>query len=76
MKTYKNTDGNSGVSTYEYGKDWIRIRFKNGTTYEYRSAKIGVHHLDQMKQLADLGNGLNAYINNHPRIEKGYSARV
>ncbi|MBT3068242.1 hypothetical protein [Rhodoferax sp. U11-2br] len=75
MKAYKDINGDSGVSAYEYGDDWIRVQFKYGGTYEYRSATIGSAHLSTMKRLADSGDGLNAYINTHPDVKKGYSSK-
>lgn len=75
MRTYSNKGGDSNVRTYEYGEDWIAVTFSDGSTYEYQSAKIGQHHIARMKQLADSGKGLNAYINTHPEVSKGYSRK-
>lgn len=73
MKPYRDIDGDSGISAYEYGDDWISVQFKHGGTYTYRSARIGSAHIATMKQLADSRDGLNAYINNHPDVKKGFS---
>ena len=35
MERYKNIDGDSGVSEYEIGADFIRVRFSTGATYLY-----------------------------------------
>lgn len=75
MKPYKDINGDSGVSAYEYGDDWIRVQFKYGGTYEYRSSNIGLAHLTAMKSLADTGDGLNAYINTHADVRTGYSSK-
>lgn len=75
MKTYKDINGDSGVLSYEYGDDWIRVQFKHGGTYEYRSSVIGLVHLNTMKGLADSGDGLNAYINTNQDVKKGYSSK-
>lgn len=75
MKPYRDINGDSGVSCYDYGDDWIRVQFKFGGIYEYRSAVIGSAHLTTMKCLADSGDGLNSYINTHPEVEKGYSSK-
>ena len=75
MKPYRDINGDSGISAYEYGEDWIRVQFKYGGTYEYRASAIGSHHLNAMKRLADLGDGLHAYINTHPEVKKGYSSK-
>jgi len=75
MKPYQNIDGDSGVAAYEYSDDWIRVQFKHGGTYKYDSSGIGVSHLNAMKTLADSGSGLNAYINTHAEVKKGYSSK-
>jgi hypothetical protein len=75
MKTYRDMNGDSGISAYDYGNDWIIVQFKFGGTYEYRASGIGETHLDTMKRLADAGNGLNAYINTHAEVKSGYSSK-
>ncbi len=75
MKPYKNLSGNSSVSAYELGDGWIRVRFNDGGTYEYRAVEIGAVHLKEMKRLADAGRGLATYINTNSRIRDGYSRR-
>ncbi len=75
MKQYKNINGDSGVAAYEHGDNWIHVQFKDGVTYEYRSAKIGAANIAAMQRLADAGNGLNAYINTHRNISKGWSRK-
>ncbi|SJX22110.1 hypothetical protein ACNJC6_01742 [Acinetobacter johnsonii] len=63
MERYLDLDGDSGVVGYEIGDTLIRVKF-SGTvkiyTYSYRSA--GIDKVERMKQLAKVGNGLNAYI--------------
>jgi hypothetical protein len=75
MKTYKDLNGNSGISAYEYGEDWMKVQFKHGGIYEYRSSGIGSEHLSEMKKLADSGDELNTYINTHPEVKHGYSSK-
>lgn len=75
MTPYKDVNGDSGVSAYEYGDDWMRVQFKRAGTYEYTSSGIGATHLSAMKQLADSGNGLNAYINTNSDVKTGYSSK-
>jgi len=68
MKTYRDRDNNSNIAGYEYGEDWIRIYFKDDSEYEYSSEYVTQYMIDQMKYLADQGDGLNAYINkNKPK---------
>lgn len=76
MKVYQDINGDSGVAAYDYGDDWIRVRFKHGGTYEYRVSSIGSAHISTMKRLADSGDGLNAYINANPDVRNGYSSKV
>lgn len=75
MKAYRDIGGDSGVSSYDYGDDWISVQFKHGGVYTYRSSRIGQSHIVTMKRLADAGDGLNAYINTNPDVKKGYDPR-
>lgn len=63
MKPYNNAE--SGIDGYEDGDDWIRVNFKHGGTYEYRSPTVAANHIEQMKQLAASQDGLGTYINTH-----------
>ena len=67
MKRYQDTRGNSGVSAYKIGPDFIIVRFKSGKTYLYGSAKPGSEDVAMMKQLALTGEGLSTYISQHVR---------
>jgi hypothetical protein len=66
MERYRNTGGDSGVYAYEIGFDYISVQF-SGTyrIYIYSYRKAGSTHVENMKQLACNGNGLNSYINRH-----------
>lgn len=75
MKRYRDINGDSGISAYEYGDDWIQVQFKNGGIYEYQTSVLGSSHLSIMKQLADAGDGLNSYINTNTDVKKGYSRK-
>lgn len=64
MERYRNTGGDSGVSAYEIGSDYIIVKFSGTTrTYRYSYKKAGVSHVEKMKRLAINGSGLNSYIN-------------
>ncbi len=72
MNIYKNLSGTSGVVEYEYGDDFIRVRFKeksragnNIYTYTYQSSSP--QDIESMKKLADAGFGLNSFINTRVR---------
>ena len=66
MERYRNASGDSGVSGYEIGPDYIAVKF-SGTfrTYTYSYRKAGRNHVEQMKILARNGSGLNTYINKY-----------
>jgi hypothetical protein len=66
MERYRNSGGDSGVSAYEIGSDYILVKF-SGTarTYSYSYRKAGQNHVENLKRLAQNGSGLNSYINIH-----------
>ena len=68
MKKYKNIDGDSNVSYYEIGDDYITVWF-SGTArpYTYSYATAGAANVEHMKVLAELGDGLNGFINSKVR---------
>lgn len=68
MERYRDTGGDSGVAAYEIGTDYIRVQF-SGTSriYTYSYRKAGSTHVENMKQLARNGSGLNSYINRHTK---------
>lgn len=65
MEDYKNLSGKSGVARYEIGVDYIVVEFKEGREkfYKYTYQKTGVTNVEEMKQLARRGSGLNTFIN-------------
>ena len=67
MERYRNSGGDSGVSAYEIGSDYIRVRFDTGNTYQYSYKKAGQRNVEAMKILAIRGSGLNSYINTNVR---------
>lgn len=67
MQLYKDLDGDSGVYAYEYGADYIRVIFTTGAIYLYTYKSAGAENIEQMKKLADYGDGLNAFINSQVR---------
>lgn len=67
MKPYMNLGGDSNVSAYETGIDFIRVQFKDRSIYLYTSSSAGSHNIAKMKSLAEAGRGLNSYINTHVR---------
>jgi hypothetical protein len=68
MERYRNSGGDSGVSTYEIGDDYITVKFtKTYRTYTYSYARAGENNVEKMKGLAINGSGLNAFINKYAR---------
>lgn len=67
MPKYRDVDGDSGVAGYEYGPDWIEVEFERGATrfYRYTYVSAGALHVEELKRLADSGEGLNSYINRY-----------
>lgn len=66
MERYRNSGGDSGVSAYEIGPDYIRVKFSGTSrTYTYSYNRAGATHVERMKALAKSGSGLNAYINKY-----------
>ena len=68
METYKNLGGESGVSAFEIGLNYIKVKFSTGAIYKYSYAKAGKMHVDEMKLLAQRGRGLNSYINTNVKF--------
>ena len=63
MEKYRNSGGGSGVSSFEIGSDNIIVKFSGNTrTYKYSYKRAGHQHVENMKQLAKGGRGLNSYI--------------
>jgi len=74
MQRYRNLGGNSGVSAYDIDADRITVRFDDGAIYLYTYASAGSMNVEQMKQLAVRGMGLNSFINR--TVRKRYAAKV
>lgn len=69
MEKYANRSGQSGISAYEVGLDYIRIRFSSRAIYQYSYRKAGRYHVENMKKLAVRGSGLNSYINSNVKFK-------
>ncbi|WP_312502936.1 hypothetical protein [Lacrimispora sp.] len=69
MIIYKDINGDSGVSGYEIGNDYIDVQFK-GTQkiYRYSNQSAGSRNVETMKMLAKNGDGLNAFINKNVKF--------
>ena len=63
MAEYSNTSGRSSISSYEVGKGYIKVSFRDGGSYTYTDASVGADTVKTMIDLAKQGQGLNGYIN-------------
>ncbi|MEG0308939.1 MAG: hypothetical protein RR636_13410 [Clostridium sp.] len=68
MERYKDINGDSGVVAYELGVEYIRVQFSTGAIYLYTNESTGIQNIEQMKRLAQNGDGLNAFINTTVRM--------
>lgn len=67
MKRYLNLSGDSGVTDYEIGEDFIRVRFKGPHQYMYSYSAPGHAEVETMKKLALEGRGLATFISQFVR---------
>lgn len=67
MVKYLNLHGNSGIAAYEITSTTITVQFNDGMVYRYSYASAGSRNIEQMKNLAIAGAGLNSFINTHTR---------
>lgn len=74
MQHYANLGRNSGVRAFEVGSNLIDVQFNDGSVYRYTYASTGSTYIEQMKQLAVAGRGLNSFIGRY--VRKNYAARL
>ena len=67
MQRYNDPRGNSAVTAYEAGPNYIDVQFRDGPCYRYTYQVPGAQHVEAMKQLASEGQKLATYINQHVR---------
>lgn len=73
MQKYKNLGGNSSIQGYEFKPDGIEVYYSNGA-YLYNFERPGQVHIENMKKLAEIGKGLNSYIQTH--VRKNYARKL
>lgn len=73
MPRYKNTNGDSGIRSYQIGLDYIDVQFTDGWKYRYSYSSAGQANVEAMKLLADAGDGLNSFINQY--VKQDYSRK-
>jgi len=64
---YRNLGGDSGVTYYAIGPDFIAVQFHDPNVYIYDDTRPGLAHVEKMKALAASGRGLGTYISQHVR---------
>ncbi len=74
MQRYLNLNGDSGVSAFEIGPQHLKVAFHDHAEYLYTYNSAGVLHIENMKNLALRGYGLNTYINTH--VRKLYESKI
>ena len=74
MEIYKNLNGNSGVTHYVIGDDFIVAKFYGKTSkYKYSNLITGKMHVEKMKQLAVNGRGLRTYITTTDWVKNNFT---
>lgn len=63
MRMRKKSERESFVKQYEIGENFIRVEFSTGKSFLYTYESAGKEHVEEMKRLALVGDGLNSYIN-------------
>ena len=74
MPAYKNVSGKSGVASYEIYEDAIVVTFHAGGPYLYNNEAPGKALVEEIKRLAEAGEGLNTFINQH--VKKNYAKKL
>lgn len=74
MERYKNLGRDSNVATYELGAGSITVQFNDGSIYLYTNQSAGPANLAELQRLAQIGQGLNGYINRY--VRKGYAQKL
>ena len=72
METYAGLSGDTGVLTYEIGKNSILVEFVDHSLYLYTDDSAGRKQIAEMKALAKSGRGLTTYIST--QVKKNYAA--
>ncbi len=75
MHRYVNGEADSDIKAFELSSDSITVEFSDGTVYLYDCSSAGVANIQQMKQLALSGRGLNTYINNYAKRDHAVRIR-
>jgi hypothetical protein len=74
LQPYRDAGGDSGVTGYILGSDFIVVEFTDSKAYLYNTTKPGRRHVAEMKKLATAGKGLATYINQY--VREHYAKRL
>lgn len=69
MIPYKDTDWDSWIIAYEIWMDYIKVKFNSNAIYTYSYSSAWEKHVEKMKELAQIWNWLNAYINLYVKFD-------
>ena len=67
MTRYSNKGKDSGISAYEIKDNSIIVQFSTGVKYLYTYSSAGASNIENMKELAIKGEGLNSFIMKYAR---------
>ena len=62
MEAYPKSGNSSAINGYEIYADRIYVRYQGGRVYGYSYDSAGAVHVEEMKRLAEAGEGLTRYI--------------
>ena len=62
MEPYRSRIRKSGVTEFQPGDDWIKVRFHGAGVYLYTYRSTGRINVERMKVLARAGRGLSSFI--------------
>lgn len=69
MTKYSNKGRDSGILAYEISLSEISVKFSDGSVYRYSYDSAGRDNVEQMKKLAQQGEGLNSFINKYVKFK-------
>jgi len=69
QQPYRNQGGNSQILSYETGNEFLKVEFaETGAVFKFSYRTAGKRHVDEMKRLAQSGEGLDKYICENMRM--------
>ena len=74
MEGYTDLGRDSEITFFEVNKFSILVQFKDRGSYVYNYSVTGEIHVEEMKKLARIGEGLNEYINKN--VRRKYAAKL